>query len=86
MAFKAFENDSQVLAIQGDAFTIENDPQRITLQGQLEIARDREGLKAALALKGAVDAIVAALQADKALPEKLDDAPPAATGSVENPF
>ncbi|SDV50340.1 hypothetical protein [Chitinasiproducens palmae] len=86
MAFKAFDNDSEVVSIHGDAFTIENDPLRIALHGELEIARDKAGLKTARALKQAIDAIVTALEADHGLPAVLPDEPAPSQGSVDNPF
>jgi hypothetical protein len=84
--FKAYANDEDVLHIEGDALTVSNGTTRIVLSGTLEIARDKRGLKAALALKSAVDNIVAALQREAHLPDELGDEPPAAGGTVDNPF
>ena len=84
--FNAYANDEDVLNIQGDALTVSNGTTRVVISGTLEIARDKRGLKAALALKNAMDNIVAALQKEAHLPDKLDDEPPAPSGTVDNPF
>jgi hypothetical protein len=86
MVFKAFANDTDVLNIHGDALTVTNDPVRIVISGTLELTRDRVGLKAALALQQAIGSVVDVLLADPSLPEHITDEPPAATGTVDNPF
>lgn len=84
--FKPYSNDDDVLNIQGDALTVSNGTTRVVLNGTLELTRDQRGLKAALALKEAVDAIVASLQAQTNLPAKVKDEPDATPGIVQNPF
>ncbi|AJK46521.1 hypothetical protein [Burkholderia plantarii] len=84
--FPAFADDSTVVNLAGDALTISNDPSRIRLSGELEIARDQEGLKRAQALLAALTSIVEALKAAPDLPAKLADEPPAPTGTIANPF
>lgn len=84
--FKPYSNDDDVLNIQGDALTVSNGTTRVVVNGTLELTGDQRGLKAALALKDAVDAIVAALQADSQLPAKVKDEPDAKPGVVRNPF
>jgi hypothetical protein len=84
--FKPFANDSDVQNIAGDALNIVNGKTRVTLSGDLTIARDQAGLAAALALQKAVNAIVDALQKDATLPAKLPEEPAAPTGSADNPF
>ena len=84
--FKPYSNDDDVLNIQGDALTLSNGTTRVVLNGTLELTQDQRGLKAALALKEAVDAIVTSLQAQKNLPEKIKDEPDAKPGVVTNPF
>lgn len=84
--FHAYANDDEVLNIEGDALTVSNGTTRIVINGTLEIARDKRGLKAALALKAALDGIVDALRHAPALPDKLDDTPPAAGTTIDNPF
>ncbi|SDI61969.1 hypothetical protein [Paraburkholderia phenazinium] len=84
--FNAFSNDDEVLNIQGDALTLSNGATRITLTGTLELTKDQRGLKAALALKEALDAIVGTLRAQANLPERIKDEPDAKPGVVDNPF
>ncbi|RFU48622.1 hypothetical protein [Paraburkholderia sp. DHOC27] len=84
--FKAYSNDDDELTIQGDALTIANGTTRVTLSGTLDITRDKRGLKAALALKQALDSVVATLQAQADLPEQIKDEPDAKPGVVDNPF
>ena len=84
--FKPYSNDDDVLNIQGDALTVSNGTTRVVLNGTLELTRDQRGLKAALALKEALDAIVASLQAQTNLPAKVKDEPDATPGIVQNPF
>jgi hypothetical protein len=84
--FKPYANDCDVLNIQGDAFTLSNGTTRVVLNGTLELTRDQRGLKAALALKEALDAIVANLRAQADLPAKVKDEPDEKPGVVQNPF
>jgi hypothetical protein len=84
--FKPYSNDDDVLNIQGDALTLSNGTTRVVLNGTLELTRDQRGLKAALALKEALDAVVASLQAQEDLPAKVKDEPDAKPGVVQNPF
>ncbi|MGF6773440.1 hypothetical protein P3T18_005954 [Paraburkholderia sp. GAS199] len=84
--FKPYSNDDDVLNIQGDALTVSNGTTRVVVAGTLELTRDQRGLKAALALKEAIDAVVATLQAQSNLPAKVKDEPDAKPGVVDNPF
>lgn len=84
--FKAYSNDDDVLNIQGDTFTVSNGTTRVVVNGTLDITKDKRGLKAALALKEALDAIVAALQADAHLPDQVKEEPDAKPGVIDNPF
>jgi hypothetical protein len=84
--FKAYSNDDDVLNIQGDALTVSNGATRVVLNGTLDITKDKRGLKAALALKEAVDSIVAALQAEAKLPDQVKEEPDAKPGVIDNPF
>ena len=86
MEFKAFADDSTVLNIHGDAFTVTNDPQRIVVSGTLELTRDKAGLATALVLQQAVASIVEVLRHDPALPEQVIEEPAAPTGKIKNPF
>jgi hypothetical protein len=84
--FDAYSNDADVLNIQGDDFTVTNGATCVTLSGSLDVTKDQRGLKAALALKAAVDGIVAALQREAALPARIQNEPDAKPGKVDNPF
>jgi hypothetical protein len=86
MVFNAYSNDVDVVSVQGDALTITNSATRVSISGTLELTKDKRGLKAALALKQAVDSVVAALQAQADLPERIKNEPDAKPGSVDNPF
>lgn len=84
--FHAFANDDEVLSIEGDALTVSNGTACVDITGTLKIGKDKRGLKAARALKAALDEIVAALEREKALPDEIQDEPPEATGTAKNPF
>ena len=84
--FKAYSNDDDVLNIQGDALTVSNGTTRVVVNGTLDITKDKRGLKAALALKEALDGIVAALQAEAHLPDQVKEEPDAKPGVIDNPF
>ena len=84
--FKPYSNHDDVLNIQGDALTLSNGTTRVVLNGTLDLTRDQRGLKTALALKEALDAIVATLQAQTDLPAKVKDEPDEKPGIVQNPF
>ena len=79
--FKPFDNEADVLTIGG--LSVENRVDRVTLQGDVELTRDRKGLALARELKAALDATVMALEADKALPDAVQVVKPR---SVKNPF
>jgi hypothetical protein len=76
-----YQNEAESLTL-GD-LTVENRVDRVSLYGALEIPRDRAGLAQARALKEIVDAVVAALESERNLPEKVEQAP---TEQVKNPF
>ena len=84
--FKPFANETDVMNIAGDAINIVNGKTRVTISGDLTIARDKTGLANALALYKALGAIVDTLQGDASLPAKLPDEPAAPTGTTDNPF
>ncbi len=80
--FQPFSDDSASVSI--GEFTIENGTGKVALYGSLDVMRDKNGLKQAKALKAAVDAIVRALEQDKALPD--ESGPAEAPQQVKNPF
>lgn len=67
--FMAYENDT-------DGFTtgnlsIKNGTEMITIEGSLNITKDKQGLEAVLKLKRAVDAAIDALKRTRNLPDSL---------------
>ena len=63
--------------------TVENGTDRIALYGSLDLTRDKQGLAHARALLALLEQAVQRLETDKALPDAV---PPAAAGTVKNPF
>jgi hypothetical protein len=80
-AIKPYQNEEESLAI--DDLTIENRTDRLSVYGSVELTRDKEGLKRAKALKEVIDAVVAVLESEKALPEQVPVKP---ADKVKNPF
>jgi len=80
--FNPYGDDAAALTI-GD-LTLENGRDCVAVGGSLDLTRDKVGLAHARVLKGALDAIVHALESDAALPDKV--APPKAATEVKNPF
>ncbi|MBM1175375.1 hypothetical protein [Microvirga arabica] len=80
--FQPFSDDSASLCL--GEFTIENGTSKVALYGSLDVMRDKNGLKQAKALKAVVDAIVKALEHDKALPDEIG--PAETPQQVKNPF
>jgi len=76
-----FGDESTSLMI-GD-LTVENRIDGVSLYGSLTVTRDRVGLRTAIELKALLDSIVAALQVDQALPERIATKP---SDQVPNPF
>lgn len=80
-SFKPFANETEALAV--GSLSVENRLDRVTVQGDVELTRDKAGLALARQLKAVLDATVAALEADQALPDVVEVATPR---SVKNPF
>jgi len=78
-----FANDTESQAIEG--MTIENGSVRIVISGDLEITKDKVGFRHAKALQAVITEIVAALEAEKELPENADDETKPIV-EVRNPF
>lgn len=70
-------------ATQIGALTIENQGDRMSLYGSLDITRDKAGLAQAKELLRVLEGTVATLGADSALPDKLA---PTEVTMVVNPF
>ena len=79
--FKPFENGTESHSIHD--LTLENDVDRVSIYGNLQIAKDQAGLKAAKALKQYLDAIVENLEKQTDLPEKIETQ---AVNEIDNPF
>lgn len=69
MAFVPYANEAD--ALQLAEFNIENRLDRVSLFGSLDLTRDKVGLQHALHLQALLNDVVAALQADNALPERV---------------
>lgn len=80
-AFEPFDGEADVLTVGN--LSVENRQDRLTLQGDVELTRDKKGLALARELKALLDATVKTLEADKALPEEVAVEKPR---SVKNPF
>ena len=80
----AFAGDDSQSAVGSLSF--ENGRRAIVISGDVEITHDQFGLKRARELKAHVDAIVAALDGDQALPAQAEPEPAQVTRQVKNPF
>lgn len=81
MSFRAFADNSATTQI-GD-LTLENQGDRLSVYGSLDITRDKDGLAKARELKRILDDVVAALTKESVLPDKL---PVSDVVMVDNPF
>lgn len=81
---KPYANESEVIQIEG--LTIENRLDRISLHGEIDITRDRQGLNAAKELKAFIDTTVKVLEAAEGKEELPDQVATEATVTVDNPF
>jgi hypothetical protein len=63
--------------------TIEDNTDRVSLYGSLNLSRDQLGLKQAKALRDILDQVISSLEAQKDLPEQLAVLQPK---TVKNPF
>lgn len=81
MMFKPFENGVESHSIHD--LTLENDVDRVSLYGNLQISKDQSGLEAARALQAYVNAIVNELEQIKNLPKKIETQ---SENEIENPF
>jgi hypothetical protein len=81
LSIKPYQNEEESLAISD--LTVENRVDRVSVYGSIELTRDKAGLEQARALKEVIDAVVAALEAEKSLPDHISIKP---TEKVKNPF
>ncbi|WP_163121635.1 hypothetical protein [Acinetobacter portensis] len=79
--FKAFENGTESHSIHD--LTIENDVDRVSIYGNLQVTKDQEGLKAAQALQAVINQLVQQLESEENLPEKIQNKD---EDEIENPF
>lgn len=79
--FKPFENGTESHSIHD--LTLENDVDRVSLYGNLQIAKDKAGLASAKALQAYLNEIVAHLEKQTDLPDELEVN---AENEIENPF
>ena len=80
MSFQAFKDNSASLDIGG--LTLENNEERVSIYGSLNIGRDQQGLQQAKQLQGIVAEMVNYLE-QQDLPAQIETFTPKA---VKNPF
>ena len=80
--FNPFADDAASLSLGG--LTLENGQECVALYGQLDLTRDKAGLKLARELKAVLDAAVRHLEAAHDLPDRVPAPEP--TKTVKNPF
>ena len=81
MTFLAFADDCSSYTL--DNLTFENNADRLSVYGDMQIQRDQQGLQQLLTLQSLINQAVIALQADDRLPEQL---PAAKHTEIDNPF
>jgi uncharacterized protein YuzE len=79
--FKPYDNEADVLRIGG--LEVENRIDRVSMNGDVVITKDKAGLALAKELQSLLGDIVKALEADKQLPVTVELK---ATETVKNPF
>ncbi len=79
-AFSPYANEADVVHV--GHLTIENRLDRVSLHGDVDLTRDKQGLAQAKALLALLTSVVDRLEAEP-LPDVL---PPPAVGTVPNPF
>ena len=77
---RPYENEADVVSI--GKLMIENRTDRISIMGNIDITRDKAGLRDARALKQLLDDVLAVLERE-ALPDQIKISE---TKSVKNPF
>lgn len=81
---KPYANESEVVQIEG--LTIENRLDRISIYGDINITKNKEGLKVAQELKVIIDATVKVLEAAEGKGGLPDEITIEDTVTVDNPF
>lgn len=81
---KPYANESEVHQIEG--LNIENRIDRISLHGEIDITKDKQGLKAAKELKAIIDATIKALESEEGRGKLLDRINIETPVTIDNPF
>jgi len=81
---KPYANESEVVQIEG--LTIENRADRISIYGEIDITRDKQGLKAAKELQAIIDATIKTLESDDTKGKLPDAITLEKNVTVDNPF
>lgn len=80
-----FANDSEAVTI--GELSVENQADRVSVFGSLDLTRDKAGLRHARALKAVLDSVVRALEAEEDLPDRVAPSEaPEGSDTVDNPF
>ena len=79
--FKPFVQGTESHSIHD--LTLENDLDRVSIYGNLQLTKDQAGLAAAKALQAYLNAIVLQLEQEQQLPEKIQNS---SETEIENPF
>lgn len=79
--FKPFVQGTESHSIHD--LTLENDLDRVSIYGNLQLTKDQAGLAAAKALQAYLNAIVLQLEQEQQLPEKIQSS---SENEIENPF
>lgn len=79
--FKPFVQGTESHSIHD--LTLENDLDRVSIYGNLQLTKDQAGLAAAKALQAYLNAIVMQLEQEQQLPEKIQSS---SENEIENPF
>ncbi|TPG52489.1 hypothetical protein EAH89_18160 [Roseomonas nepalensis] len=82
MTFVPYADEAASLRL--GQLTVENRLDRLSIHGSVDLTRDRAGLALARELRALLDAAVAALEREEALPEKVTTGEH--TDTVRNPF
>lgn len=79
--FKPFVQGTESHSIHD--LTLENDLDRVSIYGNLQLTKDQAGLAAAKALQAYLNAIVMQLEQEQQLPENIQSS---SENEIENPF
>lgn len=83
-AMTPFADDQATVQVGG--IMVENGTERISISGSVGLARDRQALEHAMALRSVLDRIIGVLEGDHALPAQAPESKLATTTTAKNPF